>query len=328
MPNQEIGASCIPLLAKEIIVMSKWLSFLCLVLAVLHPDPACGQFNDPRAYENTPVGTNQLELDYTFVHANASLDTSLVVGGARLNVNQGIIDYIRYFGFSRHLMWVEASVPVAGLSGSVSGTNIHGSTTGAGDSSYALGTLLKGGAALSVEQFKQYRPTTTLGLSLTVTAPTGSYQPSRILNLGSDRWSFKPELAWSHPFGREQQWEFDTYANASFYTTNTSYHGKEILRQDPLPGIEGHLSYSFTDKVWASFDTRYSFRGSTTVSEVSQNNAQQNFILGTEVTVSMNPRNTLTFEFTKAVVHRNGPAVMDFSLRYDYTWTKFGGKSR
>src|SRR6516165_9511716 len=127
------------------------LLFPCLVLAVLHtPDRACGQFSDPRAYENTPVGTNQLELGYTYVHANASLDTSLVVAGAKLNTNQGIIDYSRYFGLFHHLMWVEAGVPVAGLSGSISGTNIQGSTTGVGDSSYALATLLKGGQALTV----------------------------------------------------------------------------------------------------------------------------------------------------------------------------------
>src|SRR5499433_1734492 len=187
--------------------MNKRLFFPCLVLAVLHiPDRACGQFNDPRSYQNTPVGTNQVELGYTYVRANASLDTSLVVAGAKLNLNQGIIDYTRYFGSFHHLMWVEAGVPVAGLSGSIGGTNIRGSTTGGGDSSYAFGVLLKGGPALSSEQFEHYQPTTTVGLSLTMTAPTGSYQPNKILNLGSDRWSFKPELAWSHPFGRERQW--------------------------------------------------------------------------------------------------------------------------
>jgi hypothetical protein len=100
-------------------------------------------------------------------------------------------------------MWVEAGVPVAGLSGSVSGTNIQGSVTGAGDSSYSLAMLLKGGPTLTVAQFEHYEPTTTLGVSLTITAPTGLYNPNKILNkilnLGSDRWSFKPEIALSHP---------------------------------------------------------------------------------------------------------------------------------
>src|SRR6516165_4382967 len=225
--------------------MNRRLLFTCLALAAVYfPNQACAQFNDPRAYENTPVGTNQLELGYAYVHANASIDTSLIISGAQFNLNQGIIDYTRYFGFFHRLMWVEAGLPVAGLSGSISGTNIQGSTTGAGDSSYSVAMLLKGGPALSVQQFEHYQPATTLGLSLTMTAPTGSYQSNKILNLGADRWSFKPEFAWSHPFGREQKWELDAYANASFYTDNTSYHGKAILRQDPLPGLEGHLSYS------------------------------------------------------------------------------------
>src|SRR5262249_25564799 len=152
--------------------------------------------------------------------------------------------------------------------GSIAGTNLHGSTTGTGDSSYLAAMLLKGGPALSVEQFENYKPTTTLGVSLTVTAPTGLYRPDKILNLGSDRWSFKPEIALSHPFGPEQKWQLDAYGNAYFYTDNRSFHGRQILRQEPVPGLEGHLSYLFTDSVWASIDTRYSFRGTTFVNGV------------------------------------------------------------
>jgi len=309
--------------------MKKRLLLPCLVLAVLHiPNQACAQFNHPRAYENAPVGTNQLELGYTYEHANASLDTSLVIAGAKLNANQGIIDYTRYFDFFHRLMWVEASVPVAGLSGAVSGTNLQYSITGAGDSSYSLAMLLKGGPALSVAQFEHYKPTTTLGVSFTISAPTGLYNPNRILNLGSNRWSFKPEIALSHPFGREQKWEFDGYANVYFYTDNTSYGGQEILRQQPLPGLEGHISYSFNDSVWASLDTRYSFRGTTFVDGIAQDNAQQNFILGSEMNISLNSRNSLVFEFAKALVHNNGPAVVGFSIKYDYTWARSAGKSR
>jgi hypothetical protein len=303
--------------------MCKWLLLAWFALAVLHvPDQAHAQFNDAHSYDNTPAGINQLELAYTYVHANASLDTSLVVAGAKINLSQGVIDYTRYFGMLHRLTWVEASVPIAALGGSITGTNINGSITGAGDTSYQVGMLLKGGPALSVAQFENYKPTTTFGVSLTTTAPTGLYRPNKILNLGSDRWSFKPEIALSHPFGPEQKWQLDTYANVYFYSDNTSYHGREILRQQPLPGIEGHLSYSFSDKLWASFDTRYSFRGTTFVNGAGQNNAQQNFILGSEMNVSLSSRNSLLFEFAKALVHQNGPALGGFSVKYDYTWSK------
>src|SRR5262250_2567025 len=114
--------------------MNKRLTFAFLSVAVLHiPNRACAQFTDPRTYDNTPVGINQLELSYAYVHADASIDTSLVITGAQFNLNQGTIDYTRDFGLLHRLMWVDASVPVAGLGGSITGTSIHGSTTGAGD---------------------------------------------------------------------------------------------------------------------------------------------------------------------------------------------------
>jgi hypothetical protein len=294
----------------------------CFALAFLStPGHAFAQFTDARAYDNTPVGVSQLELDYTFVSSNASLDPSLAIAGANLTLNQGIIDYTHYFGLFDRLAWIEAGVPLAGLNGSVAGTKVRGSVAGAGDSSYQMAMLLMGGQALSVSQFENYKSASTLGLSLTVTAPTGLYNSNKILNLGSDRWSFKPELAYSLPFGPGQKWEFDGYGNVSFYTDNGSYHGKETLRQEPLPGLEWHISYAFNDRVWLSLDTRYSFRAATSVNGISQNNSQRNFILGSELNISLNPQNSLTFVFAKAVVHQNGPTTTGLSIKYDYTWS-------
>jgi hypothetical protein len=297
------------------------LCFILLTLAVLHcPDRAFAQFSDPRAYENTATGTNQIELGYAYAHGDTSIDTSVIVTGAQLDLHQGMIGYTRYFGWLHRLMWVEAGVPAARLAGSITGTNVRRSTAGAGDSSYGLGMLLRGGAALSPTQFADYTPRTTLGVSFTATAPTGSYDADRILNLGADRWSLKPEIALSHPFGPAQKWVFDAYANVYFYTDNTSYQGREILRQEPLPGLEGHISYSFNDRVWSSVDSRYSFRAATIVNGVNQDNPQQNFILGTETNIALTSHNSLVVAVGKALTHRNGPAVTGVSLRYDYTW--------
>jgi hypothetical protein len=279
-----------------------------------------GQFTDPRTYDNSPVGISQLTLGYGFAHANASIDSSLLVQGAKLNLNVGILDYTRQVNFFHRFAWVEASVPIASLNGAVTGTTVRGSVTGAGDSSYAFGALLKGGPALSVQEFPTYDPTTAVGVSVTITAPTGLYDADRILNLGSDRWSFKPEIAVSHPFGRNHNWEIDAYANAYFFTDNTSYRGREILRQEPLPGLEGHLSYSFTPAIWASVDVRYAFRGDTLVDGGDENDSQQDFTVGSEVSVSLSPRHSLLFVFAKALLHQNAPASTAFAIKYIYSW--------
>src|SRR5215475_15655920 len=136
--------------------MKKPLLCVCFLLTLLPPQVRA-QFTDPRSYNNSPVGINQLELAYAHVHANSSIDTSLIITGARIDLNQGIVDYTRYFGMFHRLTWVEAGLPIAGLGGSVAGTNIQESIAGAGDSSYAAGILLKGGPALSLAEFEKFK---------------------------------------------------------------------------------------------------------------------------------------------------------------------------
>jgi Putative MetA-pathway of phenol degradation len=285
-------------------------------------DRGWGQFTDPRTYTNSPVGVNQLELGYGYEHANSSIDVEPVVTGASLYLNQGTITYTRYFGLLGHMAWVEPSVPIASLSGSVDRINISGMVTGMGDSSYMAGVLLKGGPALNAADFTKFKPVTTVGASITITAPTGHYDANKVLNLGADRWSFKPEIAYSVPFGRDQSWEFDAYCNTYFYTDNTSYRGIGILRQQALIGFEGHVIHDFNNMVWASLDTRYSFRGDTFVNGVNQDSLQKNFLLGSEVNVSVNAKNSFTVVFGTALVHQNGPSATGVVVRYDYSWRK------
>jgi hypothetical protein len=266
------------------------------------------------------VGVNQLELDYARATADDSIDTSLVIGGSHLEVNEATVAYTRTFGIVHHLAWIRASVPFAYVTGSVAGTDLSRSTAGAGDASLQLTALLLGGPALSRADFEKYEPTTTVAVSLTVTGPSGQYDPNRVLNLGSDRWSLKPELGISHPFGPDQKWVVDGYFYVHFFTDNTEYHGTQILRQEPLPGVEAHISYNMTPNLWVSLDANYAFRGNTVVEGVDQNDAQKNLTVGTETYWTVNSRNSIAFLFAKSVVHENAPISTQVALKYFYSW--------
>src|SRR5690348_2208536 len=82
---------------------------------------ASAQFTDPRNYQNAPVGVNQLEVAYAYARANASIDTSVVIEGAHLNLNQWALSYTHYFGLFGHTAWVAPGIPLAHLDGAVSG---------------------------------------------------------------------------------------------------------------------------------------------------------------------------------------------------------------
>ena len=122
------------------------------------------------------------------------------------------------------------------------------------------------------------------------------------------------------PFGPSQKWEVDFYVNSYFYSSDQHYRVIQILKQQALPGLEAHLSYNFTDNLWASIDTRYSFHGTTTINDISQDNPQENLSLGSEINLALNDNNALTFVYANALVHQNGPTYKGFSIRYEYSW--------
>jgi hypothetical protein len=284
------------------------------------PGVVCGQFTDPRTYTPGAVGANDLEFDYTYARTNASIDTSLVVGSGILELNKGDLSYTYNFGLLGHFAWISATVPFASLRGYIAESNISGSTTGFGDSSVELAALLMGGEALNAAELATRERTTSVGVSMTVTVPTGQYNTDKVLNLGTHRWSFKPEIGVAYPFGPDQKWEVDGYLNVYFFTDNTAYRGIEVLRQEPLPGVEGHLSYTFSPILWASLDTRYGFRGETVVDGLAQNNSQENLMVGTEAHWLPNSHNSLGLVFAKALVHTNAPNYTGVVVKYVYSW--------
>jgi hypothetical protein len=293
---------------------------LVAIGAVCLPCGVRGQFTDPRTYANTPKDLNQIELDYTYATLDASIDTSLVISGARLELHQATASYTRTFSIMHSLAWIKAGVPFALVSGSVTGTSLSRSVTGGADASLEIAALLVGGPALNAVDFETHQPKTAFGVSLTVTGPSGQYESNRVVNLSSDRWSFKPEIGISRPFGPDQRWVVDGNFYAYFFTDNTEYHGREILRQDPLPGFEAHISYNITPNLWASLDANYAFRGTTFVESVDQNDAQKSLTVGTETSWTLNSRNSIAFLFAKSVVHENAPPYTGVSLKYFYSW--------
>ena len=81
---------------------------------------------------------------------------------------------------------------------------------GLSDMRLRLSVLVRGAPAASVAQFAKAPRRTILGTSLTVVAPTGQFFPDRLINLGTNRWAFKPEFAVSQPMG--QKWLLDVYS--------------------------------------------------------------------------------------------------------------------
>ena len=139
--------------------------------------------------------------------------------------------------------------------------------SGIADPQVRFAVNLIGGPALRPLEFSRHKPETTLGASLTVSAPFGQYDPSRLINLGTNRWAFKPELGISQPVG---DWAFEFYAGVWLFTDNNDFFGGQVKRQDPLASYQVHVVYTVRPRLWAAVDFTYYAGGSTTVNGRAQ----------------------------------------------------------
>ena len=54
---------------------------------------------------------------------------------------------------------------------------------------------------MPAEKFAKWKQKVLLGVSLKIIAPTGQYDPAKLVNWGINRWAFKPELGYSQRWG-------------------------------------------------------------------------------------------------------------------------------
>jgi len=206
-------------------------SFTALTLILT---PLAGWADNARDWQNTPTDLNMLFGYYNRVDSNTPIDTSLPIDGLSLNADLYILRYARSFGIDGRNSAFEILQPYADLSASFdnaryfTGTKHNG---GMGDTQLVFAHNIFGGPALSKEEFAKWTPETFLTAALTVTTPTGDYDKNRVINIGANRWVYKPELGFGTPIG--PTWlEINTMV--SLFGSNDEYQGNSNREQKPL----------------------------------------------------------------------------------------------
>jgi hypothetical protein len=192
-------------------------------------------------------------------------------------------------------------------------------------SSSGMGDLIVGGIiglvgspALSLEEFMQYKPKTSMGLLTKIGLPTGTYDGSQALNLGTNRWSVQVGAPISFFFGEtlldEKLTTFDLLPSITFYGDNDAPFGGNTLEQDMLFLLETHLTHNINRAMWVSLDAFYSNGGETTMDGVAGNNAQEALSLGASAGVNLS--RALSFKFSYGeVVSRNDDGPDGYMFR-------------
>lgn len=274
---------------------------------------------EPRAFSNAPVGVNFLIAGYAFTRGGLSFDPAVPVTDAQLETSSVILAYARVLDLWGMSAKFDAVAPFTRLSGSArfAGQPVERSVDGLGDARFRLSVNLYGAPALTLREFAAYEQDLIVGASLQVTAPVGQYDSTRAVNLGTNRWSFKPELGVSQALG---PLTLELTAGATFFTDNTNFLGGRTRSQDPLYSIQGHAIYSFGSGIWASADANYFTGGRTAVDGEASNDLQRNWRLGATLSFPLDASYSVRLYGSSGVSARTGNNYDLIGIALQYRW--------
>lgn len=302
--------------------MQRPLCWLLLTLGAvsLPATPITAQELETRYYTNIPVGLNLLQFGYARSTGNILIDQTLPVEGLDATLNLTQLKYGRTIDFFGKAGKVEALLPLA--FGHWTGTEIgvgdrERDITGLADARFTLNVNFVGSPALRLREFRDYRQKTIVGAVLQVVAPTGQYDPSKLINIGSNRWSLKSEVGVSRAIGR---WYVEGAGTLWLFSDNRDYFGGQVLSQDPIFAVQGHIVYSFRPGLWLGFDVGYLDGGTTTIDGRTLDTLQSNSRAGLTLQVPFAKRHGIRVAFSRGVRTRIGADFMTLVLGYQVMW--------
>jgi hypothetical protein len=286
-------------------------------------NPVLAQDLSPRAYVITPLHSNAIIVTYSFFHGSVLFDGAAPITGATGTYSVPIASYYHSFSFLGRSANVNSSLPyaVGNFQGNVAGQPHQLYRSGLLDFTSRVSVNLKGGPSMAPEEFRGWRQKTLIGVSLKVVAPTGQYDPAKLVNWGANRWGFKPDFGYSK---RLNNWVLDSYAGVWIYTANPQYYSPPVPKpqtQRPIGSFEGHLSYDVKPRLWFSLDGNFWFGGVTSLSGIANPaTRQRSSRIGATASLPLGPHHSVKVSYNNGDYIRFGGNYQSVSVAWQYSW--------
>lgn len=274
---------------------------------------------EPRVYANMPKDIHVLVGSYGYMKGDVVSEPNLPIEDFIIKSNNFAVGYMHTFGVANKLARVQVVLPYVLMDGkaTVNGDKITGNRTGFGDMRIRLGINLLGSPALDLKQFREYQQKTIFGVSLVTSIPTGLYYPEKRVNIGTNRWGFKPEVGISKRFERVYA---ELYSGVWFYTKNDEFLGNQELKQDPVFSFQGHASYYFKNQMWVGINANWFSGGKTVVDDLPAGSIINSSRIGATWSIPFSRSQSVKLQFNTGVFESIGLNYDSVMLTYQYVF--------
>ena len=272
---------------------------------------------DPRAYARVPIDVTGVVAGFNYTYGSVVSDPTLPVQDLEAKVESPLLAVAHTFNLFGVTSQAFVALPFswAQVSGKVVGQEKSITRSGLGDTRFRISALFVGAPAATLEEFAKYSSQTVLGASLTIVAPTGQYFNEKLINLGTNRWSFKPEIGLSYKV--TEQWLVDLYAGVWLFTNNRSFYpGTSVRSQNPLTAFQTHISYNLSAVMWSAIDFTYYVGGQSSVDDVYNNDLANNARIGGTFNFPVSKQNSIKFAYSTGAIIRFGANFSTVSIAW------------
>ena len=298
-------------------LMSVFSTVLVLAVCSLWAAGAAAQELSPRAFWPTPRGTKVLVTGYSYAFGDVLIDPSLPVYGVDSRINSAVLAYLQTFSLWGRTANIIAEQPYSWgtTEGILYGEPVNRDLSGFSDFGITLAVNLYGAPSMTREEFQEFRadPRPVLGASLKVVAPTGRYEEDKLLNVGTNRWSVKPELGYLIPFKRT--WVLELEVGAWFFTNDDDFLTGE-REQHPIFSAEAHLVKRIRPGLWASLEANYYAGGRQVIGGDPYDDLQRNSRLGGTVVIPFAGRHAIKIGYSTGLLTDKGSDFDQFIVSH------------
>src|SRR5210317_2073509 len=268
------------ILLRNVILMKKLFVWcLCVFLILGLPILCFAQELEPRRWSHLPTGKNFVGGGYAYSEADIFLDPVLRIEDGEMEMHTWALKYIRTFELLQKSARIDFTQAYQDgrYTGLLNGVPTSIKRSGLADSVLRFAINLYGAPPLEGKKFAAYRAKanveTVFGTALVVQLPTGDYMDDKLINLGTNRFTFRPQLGVVHNRGK---WSMELTGAVYLYTDNDDFFNGNKLEQDPYYAIQTHLIYAFQPGFWASASAGYGHGGESKVNGEEKNDIREN----------------------------------------------------
>ncbi len=271
--------------------------------------PLAAQDIEPRRWTHLPVGMNILGLGAIYTDGDIALDPVLEIEDTTVETKTVVASYLRAFDFLGQSARFDVRLPYqdARWEGLLSGEPASTERRGLDDPRLRLSIIFIGAPALKGEQYRAYRAAhpvnTVVGAALSVGLPLGEYKDDKLLNLGENRFVFRPQLGFVHTRGH---WSYELTGSVFLFTDNDDFFGDNKREQDPLYALQTHLVYLAPRHWWVSVGAARDWGGETKINGENKNDERRDLLYGISAGLPIGSSATVKLAY---VAHRSSEDV-------------------